>query len=117
MNSEFETINATILTPPCSTAELVKLKEYCLELGTRVLFEMEDRLGDAMDYIMFLAEYTSFTNHQIKQNAIPFLWYKKIESIFDKNRSLIQDKTGEFQKLLKVINLKVRSSFGEYTKI
>lgn len=78
------------------------MKEYCLKLGTEILFEMEDRLREVMSYILFCSDYVPLTSAQIKQNSITFLCYRRINGILEENRNIIKEKTKLFQELLLV---------------
>lgn len=100
MNEEFQKIKDTLLKPPLNTAELVHIKEYNLLLGTKVFFEMEDRLRETMNNILFSSNYIPLTSSQIKQNSTTFLCYKRINGILEENRNIIKEKTKIFQELL-----------------
>lgn len=107
MNDEFQIIKDTLLKPPANTAELVQMKEYCLNLGTKVFYKMEDRLRETMNYILFCSDYVALTSAQIKQNSVTFLWYRRINAILEENCDIIKKKTQEFQELLIVSLLPV----------
>ena len=102
LNEEFQEIKDNLLKPPGNTAELVRMKEYNLKLGTEVLFEMEDRLRETMNYILFVSDYVPLSSGQIKQNSITFLWYRRINGILEENRSIIKERTKVFQDFLLV---------------
>lgn len=78
------------------------MKEYCLNLGTKMFYEMEDRLRKTMNYILFCSDYVPLSSAQIKQNSATFLWYRRINAILEENRNIIKEKTKEFQQLLVV---------------
>lgn len=44
---------------------------------------------------------TIYTPLEIKQNSMTFQWYLKMASVFKENRKIIEDKTVEYQELLK----------------
>ena len=110
MNGEFQGIKEILLKPPANTAELVQMKWYNLKLGTEVFFEMEDRLREAMNYILFVSDYVPLTSSQIKQNSVTFLWYRRIDGILEENRNIIVERTKTFQDLLLVSILYFPSS-------
>ncbi len=102
MNEEFQEIKDTLLKPPSNTAELVRIKEYGLVLGTRIFFEMEDRLREITSNILFCSDYDPLTSAQIKQNSTTFLCYRRIHGILEENRNIIEKTTNVFQELLTV---------------
>lgn len=105
LNEEFQEIKDALLKPPANTAELVRMKEYNLKLGTQTFFEMEDRLREVMNYILFVSDYIPLSSSQIKQNSVTFLWYRRINGILEENRDIIKEKTKVFQDFLLVCQL------------
>lgn len=52
--------------------------------------------------MLFLADYTTFTNMEIKINCNTFQWYGRMPSVFEEHRRIVEIKTAEFQEALKV---------------
>lgn len=87
---------------PANTAELVEKKQFNLSLGTKILFDMEERLRVTMRNILFCSDYVPLSSWQIKQNTATFLSYRRISDILEENRNIIEEKTVVFQDLLRV---------------
>lgn len=71
---EYLTIATTLLTTPPNTEGLMELIRYCLEVEEKVLDAMEEKLRDVMQYITFLADYTTFSPLEVKANCNTFQW-------------------------------------------
>lgn len=54
-----------------------------------------------MDQFLWLMDQTIYTPLEIKQNSVTFQWYLKMPSVFDENQKIIEQKTMEYQELLK----------------
>ncbi|KAI5736725.1 hypothetical protein M8J76_006447 [Diaphorina citri] len=97
---EYQAINDKILTKPTNTEELVQLMEYAKEIEQVTLGEMEDRLREVMDNILFLSDYNHMTGIEIKQNSITFQWYYNINFVLEEMENIIAEKSDEFKVLL-----------------
>lgn len=71
---EYALIANTLLTPPPDTAALMELMAYVKKVEDTVSAQMEDKLRDVMRYIVFLADYTTFTPLEMKANNQCFHW-------------------------------------------
>ena len=60
--------------------------------------------------MLFLADYTTFTNMEIKINCNTFQWYGRMPSVFEEHRRIVEIKTAEFQEALKVSKRKTLTS-------
>ena len=94
------------LSEPANTAELMKLIEYVKVVECQTIFEMEDRLKEVMGYILFLSDYTIISAIEMKQNSLTFQWYNRMSNVLEDNRHMVEQKTIEYQNLLKVKCLK-----------
>lgn len=95
-------ISDKALTEPANTAELMKLIEYVKVVECQTIFEMEDRLKEVMGYILFLSDYTIISAIEMKQNSLTFQWYNRMSNVLEDNRHMVEQKTIEYQNLLKV---------------
>lgn len=50
------------------------LIKYITEVETVTLYQMEDRLREVMDYMLFLADHSISTPVEMKQNNVTFHW-------------------------------------------
>lgn len=63
-----------LLTPPPDTAALMELIAYCKKVEDEILAIMEDKLRNAMRYIVFLGDYTTFSPLELKANNQTYFW-------------------------------------------
>lgn len=54
-----------------------------------------------MDHFLWLMDQTIFTPLEIKQNSMTFQWYLKMPSVFLQNQQIVDQKTIEYQELLR----------------
>lgn len=74
MGEEYQAISDRALAIPQNTAELMDLIKYITEVETVILYQMEDRLREVMDYMLFLADHSISTPVEMKQNNVTFHW-------------------------------------------
>lgn len=74
IGEEYLAISNKLLTAPLNTAALVELQMYAVEVETKILIEMEQKLRKVMNYITFLSDYTTFTPLEMKANNNSFQW-------------------------------------------
>jgi dynein heavy chain len=102
LGEEYENIAATALSAPANTAELTDFIAYVRKVESETVFLMEDRMREICKYMLFLADYTTFTPVEMKQNSATFQWYLHMPSVFDEHRLIVNQKTVEYQEFLKV---------------
>lgn len=102
LGEEYAEIAERALTVPDSTEELMALIEYVQAVESETVVEMEDRLRVVVSYMLFLADYTTYSPIEMKHNSITLQWYNRMPSVFDENRAMCEQKTVEFQEALKV---------------
>lgn len=52
-------------------------------------------------HLTWLMDYTIYTPLEIKQNSKTFQWYMRMPSVFKQNQEIVDEKTVEYQELLK----------------
>jgi len=102
LGEEYADIAERALTVPGSTEELMALIEYVQAVESETVVEMEDRLRVVVSYMLFLADYTTYSPIEMKHNSITLQWYNRMPNVFDENRAMCEQKTVEFQEALKV---------------
>lgn len=102
LGEEYENITTKALSPPANTAELMDFIAYAQKVESETVFLMEDRLREICKYMLFLADYTTFTPVEMKQNCLTFQLYLHMPSVFDKHRLIVEQRTVEYQEFLKV---------------
>lgn len=54
-----------------------------------------------LEHLIWLMDFTFYTPLEIKQNSTAFLWYLRMPSVFRQNREIVEEKTVEYQDLLR----------------
>lgn len=54
-----------------------------------------------LDHFLWLMDQTIYTPLEIKQNSMTFQWYLKMPSVFLQNQQIVDQKTIEYQELLR----------------
>ncbi|XP_049773091.1 dynein axonemal heavy chain 7 [Schistocerca cancellata] len=101
LGEEYEKMSNEALTAPGNTAELMEYIAKVRVMESQTDFEMEERIREVCRYLLFLVDYTTFTPLEMEQNAITFEWFRRMPSVFDEHRAIVEQKTLEFQEALK----------------
>ncbi|XP_060516742.1 dynein axonemal heavy chain 7 [Cylas formicarius] len=102
LGEEYQMIADRALSIPANTAELMDLIKFVNETESVTLYQMEDRLREVMNYILFLSDHCLFTPVEMKQNNITFHWYLHMPKVIEEHRRMVDAKMEEFQALLTV---------------
>ena len=81
----------------------MELINYVKTIDKNILKDLELKLNDIIENILFISDYWHLTIDEIKINNDAFQWYHKIPEILDHSRDIIEVKTKEFQDFLKSI--------------
>jgi dynein heavy chain len=111
----YKEISSVALTSPNNTAELVDLREKVAHIESNVLVELEQELNQAAKRLVFLSDFCQFTTSEMKLNTKTFQWHAKMPSIFDEHRNIIQGKTSEYQKALKLKRERFQEELDSYS--
>ena len=111
----YKDISSVALTSPNSTAELVELRDKVEEIQSVVMKEMEDELNKAVLRIVFLSDFSQFTTTEMKLNTKTFQWHAKMPSIFDEHKTIMDGKTSEYQKALKLKRERFQEELDSYS--
>ncbi|CAH1130366.1 unnamed protein product [Ceutorhynchus assimilis] len=117
LGEEYQAISDKALSIPNNTAELMDLIKYVTEVETVMLYQMEDRLREVMDYMLFLSDHCIFTPVEMKQNNITFHWYLHMPKVIEEHRQMIDVKMEEFQAQLNVKIQKFQDDLEMYAKM
>ncbi|XP_065348136.1 dynein axonemal heavy chain 7-like [Cloeon dipterum] len=102
LSEEYEEIATRALAPPANTAELMTLKEYVHQVESSTLAQLEDRLRQVCQSMLFLVDHMTVAPSEVKQNAAPFKWYGKMPDVLAEHEEIVHKKTAEYQQALKV---------------
>ena len=111
----YKDISSVALTSPNSTSELVELRDKVVEIETVVMKEMENELNKAARRIVFLSDFCQFTTTEMKLNTKTFQWHAKMPSIFDEHKTIMDGKTSEYQKALKLKRERFQEELESYS--
>jgi dynein heavy chain len=100
--AEFEEISSMALSTPSNTEELVNLKEKVEHIRMVTMKQKEEELNLAAKRLVFLSDYLQFTTAEMKLNTKTFQWHAKMPKVFEEHEKIVQDKTKEYQKALKL---------------
>lgn len=89
------------LSQPLTTAALVELKEFMKRAEQVTIVEVESKLRDILEYILFLSDYWLLSSSEIQNNNRTFQWYNKMPQIFEDYKSMVDLKIVELQDALK----------------
>ncbi|KAF7280376.1 hypothetical protein GWI33_006107 [Rhynchophorus ferrugineus] len=100
LGEEYQGISDRALNIPTDTEQLMNLIKFVNDVESVILYQMEDRLREVMDYILFLSDHAIFTPVEMKQNNITFHWYLHMPKVIEEHRQMVDSKMEEFQALL-----------------
>uniref|UniRef100_A0A8C5QX10 Dynein axonemal heavy chain 7 n=1 Tax=Leptobrachium leishanense TaxID=445787 RepID=A0A8C5QX10_9ANUR len=99
---EFEKIAEKALSTPPNTKDLMELKEFIKKVETHDMLDLEQKLVDAKNRLIFLVDYSIFSPADIRLNNSTFLWHDRMGEIFEEHRSIVKEKTEQYQDGLKL---------------
>lgn len=71
---EYESIADQALSTPPGTPELMQLINFVEKAKNELVFSLEERLKEVLQYIMFLSDYSLLTPVEIKTVNAAFHW-------------------------------------------
>ncbi|XP_046403326.1 dynein axonemal heavy chain 7 [Ischnura elegans] len=92
------------------------LIDYASLVEAKILYEMETRLQEVCQYLLFLADHTTFSPSHLRQNSTTFQWHGRMPSILEEQHKMAEEKMVEFQELLKVRIQKFSEELELYDK-
>ncbi|XP_062475626.1 dynein axonemal heavy chain 7 isoform X1 [Pezoporus occidentalis] len=113
---EYERISEKALSLPANTQELMELKDAVKNIQTCDLIELEQKLADAVKYIVFLVDCISFSPADIRLNSSVFQWHDRMPAIFEDHRKIVEEKTVQFQGELKMHCQQFAEELESYAK-
>lgn len=80
----------------------MELRAYVTMVEETMVVQLEDRLRQLCQSMLFLVDHMTVSPSEVKQNAAPFQWYGKMPEVFAEHQDIVQKKTAEYQQALKV---------------
>ncbi|XP_069839698.1 dynein axonemal heavy chain 7 isoform X1 [Dendropsophus ebraccatus] len=100
--NEFEKIAEKALSTPPNTQELMELKEYIQKVEAQDMMDMELKLVEAKNRLLFLVDYVTLSPADIRLNNSTFQWHGRMGEVFEEHRKIIREKTEQYQEGLKL---------------
>ncbi|XP_046587391.1 dynein axonemal heavy chain 7-like [Neodiprion lecontei] len=113
---EYEAIADQALCTPPGTPELMQLIKFVKKAETELVFLLEERLREVLQYIIFLTDYSLLTPVEIKSVNAAFHWCYRMPSVFEEHREIVAQKTIEYQEVLSVRIQKFEQDLQLYWK-
>jgi dynein heavy chain len=81
---------------------LIELKAFVHKSETETILDLEKQLMAARYRLEFLLDHCTLSPAEIRSNTLTFSWYDRLPQIFDEHKTIVADKTLQFQEALKV---------------
>lgn len=86
---------------------LFLFQEYIKKVEAQDMMDMELKLVEAKNRLMFLVDYVTLSPADIRLNNSTFQWHGRMGEVFEEHRKIIGEKTEQYQEGLKVNNIYV----------
>ena len=80
----------------------MELKKTIQKAESETVFELEKKLFQARIRLEFLLDNTHMSPAQIRSNNQTFSWNDRMPQIFEEHKTIINEKSVQFQEALKV---------------
>ena len=80
----------------------MELKKTIQKAESETVFELEKKLFQARIRLEFLLDNTNMSPAQIRSNNQTFSWNDRMPQIFEEHKTIINEKSVQFQEALKV---------------
>lgn len=80
------------------------LKKAVTKAETETVFELEKKLFQARIRLEFLLDVATLSPAQLRSNNQTFSWYDRLPQVFEEHKTIVSEKTTQFQEALKVTN-------------
>lgn len=91
------------MTTPTNTQHLMELKNFVQKAENESVLDLEKQLMQARYRLEFLLDHCTLSPAEIRSNSQTFSWYDRLPQIFEEHKTIISEKTLQFQDALKVI--------------
>lgn len=114
---EYHSIANKGLTKPLDTVELMDLISYIHEAQETIIPRLEEGLREAMRRLLYLADHTDLTMHDMDVNSMLFSWADRIHFVLQEHRRIVEEKTEKFIEMLKVRKERLVDELQSYSTI
>lgn len=83
----------------------MELIDYMKNVEQFSLKSIGTKLREILESVIFLSDCWLLTEEEIDANNLVFQWYHKMPEILENNKVIIENKTQEFQDLLRGTNI------------
>ena len=105
LSDEYENIAEKALTTPANTDQLMELKVYIKKVEDVMMYDLEKKLVEAKNRLVFLVDYASFSPAEMRLNSNTFMWNDRMPAIFEEHKLIAEEKKSQYEEALKVCRL------------
>ena len=80
----------------------MELRAYIDTVEKKTIHVLEKDLVNSRDRLAFLVDYASFSPAEIRLNSSTFQWHERMPEIFAEHKTIVDEKTSQYQEGLKV---------------
>nr|XP_032821318.1 dynein heavy chain 7, axonemal isoform X2 [Petromyzon marinus] len=113
---EFESIAEKALSTPINTKALMELKEYIQKVEVQEMSQLQVKLNEAKDHLLFLLDHASLSPSEMRHNNTAFQWCGRMPGIFTEHRRILTEKTEQYQESLKFRRRRFEEDLEAYAK-
>eukprot|EP00058_Branchiostoma_floridae_P012957 XP_002598445.1 hypothetical protein BRAFLDRAFT_83261 [Branchiostoma floridae] len=113
---EYELIAEKALTTPSNTQELMDLKQYIEKVEKKDIVEMDKRLEEAKNRLVFLVDCTQFSPGEMRLNNNTFQWHTRMPEVFEEHKRIVGDKREQYEEGLKLRRERFTEELEGYNK-
>ncbi|XP_078701931.1 dynein axonemal heavy chain 7-like isoform X3 [Branchiostoma floridae x Branchiostoma belcheri] len=113
---EYELIAEKALTTPANTQELMELKQYIEKVEKQDIVEMDKRLEEAKNRLVFLVDCTQFSPGEMRMNNNTFQWHTRMPEVFEEHKRIVGDKREQYEEGLKLRRERFTEELEGYNK-
>ena len=99
---QFERIAEQAVRTPLNTAELMEIIAYLGKSKTQTIPDLEKRLFQAKDELIFLLDNTELPPADLRLNARMFSWIERMPAAFEEHATIAKEKAEQFKEALTV---------------
>ncbi|XP_028408947.1 dynein heavy chain 7, axonemal-like [Dendronephthya gigantea] len=113
---EYEKIAEKALTSPANTEHLMELMKFVEKVENETIFELEERLTEAKNRLVFLVDYASFSPADMRMNNNVFQWHFRMPEVFEEHKQITNANRVQYENSLKMRRERFVEELDGYSK-
>ncbi|CAB4002499.1 dynein heavy chain 7, axonemal-like, partial [Paramuricea clavata] len=113
---EYEKIAEKALTSPANTEHLMELMKFVEKVENETIFELEERLSEAKNRLVFLVDYASFSPADMRMNNNVFQWHFRMHEVFEEHKQITNANRVQYENSLKMRRERFVEELDGYAK-